>query len=166
MMLAWFNSSERMKSSFPRIERDGAGVRGEAGLEDDAGLNVLEGGDLLFELHVDAHGAGDGADGAGAYAMLADGCDGGFFEFGVVAETEVVVAGEVDDFAAVVGADGGLNVVELAELEVGSAALEFVELGGEMGELRAGGHEFHRTLPPGGWLEYERGSEWIGADVA
>ena len=43
---------------------DGAGVGGESGLEDDAGLDVLEGGDLFFELHVDAHGSGDGADGA------------------------------------------------------------------------------------------------------
>ncbi len=101
---------------------DGAGVGGEAGLEDDAGFDVFEGGDLFFELHVDAHGAGDGADGAGADAVLADGADGGFCELGVVAEAEVVVAGEVDDLAAVVGADGGLDVVELAELEEGAGA--------------------------------------------
>ncbi len=71
---------------------DGAGVGGEAGLEDDAGFDTFEGGDLFFELHVDAHGAGDGADGAGAYAVFLCGGDGGFFELGVVAEAEVVVA--------------------------------------------------------------------------
>ena len=43
---------------------DGAGVGGEAGLEDYAGFYAFEGGDFFFELHVDAHGAGDGADGA------------------------------------------------------------------------------------------------------
>ena len=43
---------------------DGAGVGGEAGLEDDAGLDAFEGCDLLLELHVDAHGSGDGADGS------------------------------------------------------------------------------------------------------
>ena len=100
---------------------DGAGVGGEAGLEDDAGFDAFEGGDLFFELHVDAHGAGDGADGSGAYAVFFRGGDGGFAELGVIAEAEVVVGGEVDDLLAVVGADGGLLVVEHAQLEVGSA---------------------------------------------
>jgi hypothetical protein len=43
---------------------DGAGVGGEAGLEDDAGFDTFEGCDFFFKLHVDAHGAGDGANGA------------------------------------------------------------------------------------------------------
>ena len=118
---------------------DGAGVGGEAGLEDDAGFDAFEGGDLFFELHVDVHGAGDGADGAGAYTEFFGGGDGGFFEFGVVAEAEVVVGGEVDDSLAVVGADGSLLVVELAELEEGATLAEVVELGSEMGELGAFG---------------------------
>ncbi len=74
---------------------DGAGVCGEAGLEDDASFDTFKGGDLFFELHVDAHGAGDSADGSGAYAESFCRGDGGFFEFGVVAETEVVVGCEV-----------------------------------------------------------------------
>ena len=110
----------------------GAGVGGEAGLEDYAGFDVLEAGDFFFELHVDAHGAGDGAYGSGAYAVVFDGLDGGCFESWVVAEAEVVVTGEVDDLASVVGADGGLGVVELAEFEEGSGGLEGVELGGKM----------------------------------
>ena len=36
---------------------------------------------------------------------------------------------------AVVGADGGLLVVEVAQFEEGSALTEVVELGGEVGEL-------------------------------
>jgi hypothetical protein len=127
---------------------DSACVGGKAGLEDDAGFHSFEGGDLFFELHVDVHGAGDGADGAGAYAVFFCGGDGGFFEPGVVAEAEVVVRGEVDDALSVVGADGGLLVVQFAELEEGSALAEVVELGSEMGELGTfcgcGGHENHR----------------------
>ena len=42
-------------------------------------------------------------------------------EFRVIAETEVVVGGEIDDLAAVVVADGGLLVVEHAQAEVGAA---------------------------------------------
>src|ERR1019366_1259628 len=57
---------------------DGAGVGGKPGLEHHASLDILEGGDALFELHVDAHGAGDGADGAGANAEILHRLDGGF----------------------------------------------------------------------------------------
>ena len=109
---------------------DGAGVGGEAGLEDDAGLDSFEGGDLFFELHMDAHGAGDGADGSGAYAVFFCGGDGGFFEFRVIAEAKIVVGSEVDDAFAVVGADRGLLIVELAQFEEGSALTKIVELGG------------------------------------
>ena len=82
---------------------------------------------------MDAHGSGDGADGSGADAVLLRGGDGGFAEFGMVAEAEIVIAGEVDDLAAVVVADGGLLVVQNAEAEVGAAGLELIELGGEVG---------------------------------
>ena len=118
---------------------DGAGVSGESGLKDDAGFDSFEGGDLFFELHVDAHGAGDSADGAGAYAEFSGGGDGSFFEFGVVAETEVVVGGQINDSLAVVGADGGLLVVEFAQAEVSSALAKIVELGGEVSELGTSG---------------------------
>ena len=43
---------------------DSSGVGGEAGLEDDAGFDAFEGGDLFLQVHVDAHGSGDGADGS------------------------------------------------------------------------------------------------------
>src|ERR1035441_7825384 len=87
---------------------NGAGVGGKAGLEDHARLDVLEGGDFLFQLHVDAHGAGDGAHGSGTCAVLLRGGDGGLAQLGVVAQAQVVVAGQVDDAAAVVVADGGV----------------------------------------------------------
>jgi hypothetical protein len=49
---------------FAEDARDRAGVGGKAGLEDDAGFDTFEGCNFFFEFHVDAHGAGDGADGS------------------------------------------------------------------------------------------------------
>ena len=111
---------------------DGAGVGGEAALEDDAGFDVFEAGNFFFEVHVDAHGSGDGADCAGADAEGARGFDCCFNEAGVVGEAEIVVAGEVDDLAAVIMAYRRLLVVEDAKFEVGSFFAKIVEGGGEM----------------------------------
>ena len=106
---------------------DGAGVGGESALKDDAGLDVLEARNLFFELHVDAHGSGDGAHRARAHAEGARGGEGGFNELGMVGQAKVVVAGQVDDLAAVVVAHRGLLIVEHAELEVRALGAEFVE---------------------------------------
>src|ERR1700712_3036411 len=57
----------------------------------------------------------------------------------MIAESEVVVAREVDDLLAVVGADRALDVFELAQFEEGAHALQFVELRGEVCELRTCG---------------------------
>ena len=85
-----------------------------------------------------------------------------YTEAAVIAETEVVVGGEIDDTLAVVGADGGLLVVEHTELEEGAALAEVVELGGEMGKLGAfggcGGHEYILILL---WL----GGLWNGISI-
>ena len=125
---------------------DGAGVGCKAGLKDDTGLDTFENGDLFFKLHVNVHGARDGANGARAYTEFFCGGDCRLFQFGVVAEAEIIIRGEVDDAFAVVGADRGLLVVELAKFEEGAALTEIVELGGEMGELGAsGGCDGHRN---------------------
>src|SRR5579864_1935581 len=63
--------------------RDRSGVCGEAGLKNDAGFGAFEARDLLFELHVNFHGADDGADGSGAHSIFADGIDGGATKFGM-----------------------------------------------------------------------------------
>ncbi len=126
---------------------DGAGVGGKSALEDDAGLDILEAGDLFFQIHVDAHGSGDGADRSGAHAEGARGGQGSLDQPGVVCEAQVVVAGQVDDLAAVVVAHRGLLVVEDAELEVGAFGAKFVESCGEMGELGARGSLIHGDAP-------------------
>lgn len=72
----------------------------------------------------------------------------------MVAEAEIVVAGEVDNPLAVVGADGALLVIQHAEPEEGSALFQIIQLGGEMGKLRArgrtGGHRHNRKPFAGG----------------
>ncbi len=49
---------------FAEDARNGSGVGGESGLEDDAGFDTFEGCNFFFELHVNAHGACDSADGS------------------------------------------------------------------------------------------------------
>jgi hypothetical protein len=124
---------------FAEDARDGTCIGREAGMENDTGFYTFEGGDFFFKLHVDAHRAGDGADGTRANAEFLRRGDGCLAKLGVVAEAEVVVRGEVDDLLAVVVADRGLLVVEHPEAEEGAALAEFVELGCEMRELPAGG---------------------------
>ena len=48
---------------FAQHSGNGAGIGGEAGLEYYAGFDILEPGDLLLEIHVNLHRAGDGAHG-------------------------------------------------------------------------------------------------------
>ena len=122
----------------------GAGVGGKTALEDHAGFDVLEAGDLFLEIHVDAHGSGDGPHRAGADAKGARGGQGGLNQLGVVGQAEVVVAGQVDDLAAVVMADRSLLVVEDAKLEIG--ALWRGVRRGLRSDGRAGGEE-----EPGSW---------------
>ena len=138
MMLAWFSSSERMKSSLPRMAETVPALAAKPDWKTTQASTFLKAAILFFQLHVDAHGSGDGAHGAGADAVLLRGGDGGLAQLGVVAQAEVVVAGEVDDLAAVVVADGGLLVVEDAQAEVGAAGAQVVERGGQVGELGRG----------------------------
>ena len=127
---------------------DGAGIGGEAGLEDHAGFDVLEARNLFFQLHVDRHGAGDGAHRAGADAVLLRGFERGFAQLGVSGQSEIVVGGEVDDLLAVEGADRRLLVLEHAQLEVGAILLQVVELVGEKRErIGASGGRCHRGHP-------------------
>ena len=148
MMLAWLSSSERMKSSLPRMEETVPALAVNPLWKTTQASTFLKARDLFFELHVDLHGSGDGADGSGADAVVFGGLDGGFAEFGVGGEAKVVVGGEVDDLLAVVVTDGRLHVVENAQLEVGALGFEVVELRGEVLELGALGERGgHKRLP-------------------
>ena len=117
---------------------DGARIGRESALEDHAGFHVLEARNLLLQLHVDLHGAGDGSHRARAHAQLPRGLERRLNQLGVVGQPQVVVAGQVDHLLAVVVADGGLLVVEDAQVEVSALGFEFVQGCGQVGKLRAG----------------------------
>ena len=82
-------------------DRDDAGVGGEARLEGQHRLGVLELGQLGLEPLVDRHVAGDRPDRAGAGPEVARRRDRRFLELGVRGEAQVVVRGEVDQLLAV-----------------------------------------------------------------
>ena len=124
-----------------------AGVGRKAALEDHAGLNIFEARNLLFELHVDAHGSGDGAHRARAHAEGPRGRDGRFNQLGVVGQAEIVVAGQVDHLAAVVVANRRLLVVEHAEIEVRALGAQLVKNGGQVCKLGAGCGFCHGGAP-------------------
>ena len=90
---------------FAEYCRNCAGVGGESRLEDDAGFDVLEVGDLFFQFHVDLHGAGDGAHRARSHAIFARGLERRFPQFGMRGQSEIIVRGEIDNFLAVERAD-------------------------------------------------------------
>ncbi len=115
----------------------GAGVRGETGLEDDAGFDFFEGGDLLFEREVALHGAGDGAYGAGADAELAGGVDSGATKLRMRGEAEIIVGAEVDDFFAVEVGDGLLFAFENFEAVVEVGVFQVFESFVQVAKLRA-----------------------------
>ena len=132
---------------FAQDRRHRARIRREARLKDHAGFDVLEARDLLFQLHVDLHGAGDGAHRARADAVLLGGFQRGFAQLGMGGQPEVVVGGEIDDPLAVEGAHRRLLVVEHAQLEIGAFLLEVVQLIGEVGErIGAGSSSCHEGL--------------------
>ena len=81
--------------------RDGAGIGRETRLEHHAGFDILEACDALLELHVQGHGAGDGAHRTRAHAKLACGCERRFHQFWMSCEPEIIVGREIDDIAAV-----------------------------------------------------------------
>ena len=132
---------------FPQNGAHGAGVGRKTALEDHARLHILEARDLLLEVHVDAHGPGDGPHRARTHAELPRGRKGRFDQLGMVGQAQVIVAGQVDDLLAVVVADGGLLVVENAQLEMRALGAQFVHGGGQVGKLRAGSGLGHGGKP-------------------
>ena len=129
---------------FAQHRRHRAGIGRESGLEDHAGFDILEARDFFFQLHVDLHGAGNGAHRARSDAVLARGFERGLAQLGMRGQAEIIVRGQVDDFFAVEGADRGLLVVEHAQAEVRAFGLEIVELVGEVGKrIGAGGGGCH-----------------------
>ena len=98
---------------------DGGDVGHEAALEGDARFGLFEGSQFFFQLHMECHGAGDGAHRARADAVAVDGLLGRGAQAGIVGQAEVVVGAEVEQappvdghprvHGRVDGADGGVE---------------------------------------------------------
>ncbi len=85
----------------PQNRRNRAGVGCEARLKHHARLHVLEARDALLQLHVQTHGAGDGAHRAGSHAVAPGGLQGCLAEARMRGQPQVIVGGQVDDLFAV-----------------------------------------------------------------
>jgi hypothetical protein len=125
MMLAWFSSSLMMTSSFVGAGR--CGVGGEAALEHDGRLGLLELGEPALELDVDAHRAGDRPHRSRAHTVALQRMHRPFAQPRMRRETQVVVRGEVDDRPAVEGRVGALLVLEHPRVAVDALYLQCVD---------------------------------------
>src|ERR1700730_11013612 len=85
----------------PKNRGYGTCIGRETGLENHASFNLLELRDPLFELHVQAHGAGNRADRARAYAKVACSIESRLDQLGVCCEPEIIVRREIDNFLSV-----------------------------------------------------------------
>ena len=107
----------------------GAGIGREAALEHHHGFDVLEFREPLFELHVHGHGSRDGANRAGADAVVLDGVERGLHQLRMRRETEIVVRREIDDRLVVEGRVGFRLAFEDAEPAIKALLLQRVEFG-------------------------------------
>jgi len=82
-----------------------SGIGGEARLKYDAGFHFLESRDLLLEIHVHLHRAGDRADRARAHSEFANRINGGAAQLRLRRETEIIIRAQIDDFLAVENGD-------------------------------------------------------------
>ena len=118
---------------------NGAGVGREPRLEHDHGFRLLELGKTTLEFHVNGHGAGDGADGTGADAKVADGLNGRFDQLRMRGQSQVVVRGQIDDRPAVELRLGLLTAFEDSQRTVETLLAQGVEFGGKK-RKRVGAH--------------------------
>jgi len=129
---------------FAQNRRDRAGIGGESRLKNHASFHILEAGNFLFQLHVDLHGAGNGAHRSRTYAVFARGLERCFAQLGMRGQAKIIIGRKIDDLLAIKGAHRFLLVFQHAQLEVGPFVFEFVELVGEIRELRAGCADCHK----------------------
>ena len=120
--------------------RDRACVGRESGLEHHAGFGVLELRNAAFQLHVQAHGARNGTDGARACAIFLRRRHRGFDELGVIGQAEIIVAGEIDDFAAIKAGNGFAGRFQHAQALISTGLLPTFELFTQIGEWFRCGH--------------------------
>jgi hypothetical protein len=107
---------------------DSAGIGGEARLEHYAGFGILELRNVVLQLHVDTHGAGDRPNGTRSSAEFLGCLHCGLHQLGMVGEAEVIVAGEVDHLAAIEAGDRLARRFEHAQALVSACFAPGLEL--------------------------------------
>ncbi len=81
--------------------RHSARIGGKSGLKNHASFRILELRDPPFQLHMNAHGSGDGPHRARARAIFLGGIHRSLDQLRVIRQSEVVVAGKIDYFTSV-----------------------------------------------------------------
>ena len=119
---------------FAENRRDGARVRRESALEHDDLLDLLELGELLLQLHVDVHGAGDRPHRAGADAVVLDRLQRRGAQFRMSRQAQIVVRRKVHDRPVVDSCVCFLFILENAQIPVELLFLQRVEFLSEVGE--------------------------------
>src|SRR3974390_500047 len=109
-------------------------------------LDVFEAPALPPQLQGQRHGAGDGAPRARAHAELLRGFQRRLAQLGMRRQPQVVVRRQVDDPFAVERTHRRLLVLEHAQLEVGAALLQVVELVGEVSKRVGASSSRHESL--------------------
>src|SRR5207248_7645302 len=121
-------------------------IGGEAGLKNHARLCIFKARDLLLQLHVDFHGAGDGADRARTDAVFSRGLEGRFAQLGMRGQAQVIVRSEINDALAVEGALRRLFVLKYTQAKIGALGLEIIQLFGEIRKRIGSSSSGHEAL--------------------
>ena len=148
------------RRSLRRQDGDDSRVAGEAGLEGQHRLDVLEGRQARLQLLVEAHGPGDGSDRAGSGSISLDSLDRRLAQPGMRVEAQVVVRGERDHLATVDHASAALLALHDTQPPIQAFGLQLIDLALQEGErvARAGcgrargrgdgiGHGMSTTFP-------------------
>ena len=146
MIEAWLRASETIRSGSAGDHGDDPGVAGEAGLEGERRLDVLEACELGLQLLVERHRPGDGPDRAGPGPETADRVEGGLDEPRVRVEPEVVVGRERDRLAAVDRDAGPVGAAHHPERPVEALGAHLREVVGEVPQRIGGRRAAHRGV--------------------
>ena len=145
MMLAWFSSSLRMKSSLPRMALTVPALAAKPLWKTTQASTFLKRAIFLRAPYGCAWFRRWCAPRPSPRRSFRGG-DCGLDELRVVGQPEVVVAGQVDDFAAIVVAHRGLLIVQDAKLEMRALGAKLVENLGQMRKLGARSNFCHGDI--------------------
>src|SRR5580704_19467648 len=122
--------------------RNRARIRRESGLENHASFGLFEFCNASFQFQVQAHGARDRPYRARTGPELLRRFNLRLDELGMIGESEVVVAGEINYFAAVEAGDRLASGLEHTQALIGASFAPCIELVAQIAERFCSGHAF------------------------